>query len=299
MRQTNFGIEIEMTGLTRSRAANVASVLLEGKVNYKGDGYGTYEVRAKDGRIWKFMSDASIKTTDRCGVMKSKDYSVEMVSPILTYDKDITILQEIIRALRKEGAVTNSSCGIHIHLDGKGHDARTIRNFVNIIYARNDLFYKALGVESERMRFCKKMDLGLVEKINKPNIKTLNQIEDIWYAEYSSCDSRFTHYNRSRYHFLNLHSFFHGTGTVELRGFNGTLHAGEVRSYIAFALCIDEQARTQSFATTKKPQVENEKFAMRIYLNRIGMIGDEFKACRQHLTKKLSGCSAWRFREAA
>ena len=299
MRQTNFGIEIEMTGLTRSRAANVASVLLEGKVNYKGDGYGTYEVRAKDGRIWKFMSDASIKTTDRCGVMKSKDYSVEMVSPILTYDKDITILQEIIRALRKEGAVTNSSCGIHIHLDGKGHDARTMRNFVNIIYARIDLFYKALGVESEWMRFCKKMDLGLVEKINKPNIKTLNQIEDIWYAEYSSCDSRFTHYNRSRYHFLNLHSFFHGTGTVELRGFNGTLHAGEVRSYIAFALCIDEQARTQSFATTKKPQVENEKFAMRIYLNRIGMIGDEFKACRQHLTKKLSGCSAWRFREAA
>jgi hypothetical protein len=38
---------------------------------------------------------------------------------------------------------------------------------------------------------------------------------------------------------------------------------------------------------------------MRTYLNRIGLIGDEFKACREHLCKRLSGCSAWRRRVAA
>ena len=34
---------------------------------------------------------------------------------------------------------------------------------------------------------------------------------------------------------------------------------------------------------------------MRTYLNRIGFIGAEFKNCREHLTKALDGCSAWRF----
>ena len=57
----------------------------------------------------------------------------------------------------------------------------------------------------------------------------------------------------------------------------------------------NHQALTQRSASTKKPQVENEKFAMRTYLNRIGFIGDEFKNCREHLTKHLDGSAAWRF----
>ena len=103
----------------------------------------------------------------------------------------------------------------------------------------------------------------------------------------------------SRYHFLNLHSFFNGVGTVELRGFNGTLHAGKIRSYIVLALAINNQALTQKSASTKKPQLENPKFAMRTWLNRIGLIGEEFKNCREHLTKHLEGSAAWRFRRAA
>ena len=44
-----------------------------------------------------------------------------------------------------------------------------------------------------------------------------------------------------------------------------------------------------------KPQVENEKFAMRTYLNRIGFIGSEFANCREHLTAALTGSAAWRY----
>lgn len=96
-----------------------------------------------------------------------------------------------------------------------------------------------------------------------------------------------------------LEKRFPAGAMVELRGFNSTLHAGEVRSYIALALALNTQALKQSSASTKKPQAENEKFAMRTYLNRIGFIGDEFKACREHLCKRLSGSAAWRRRVAA
>ena len=86
---------------------------------------------------------------------------------------------------------------------------------------------------------------------------------------------------------------------MELRGFNSELHAGKIRSYIVLALALNHQALTQKCASAKKPQTENEKFAMRTYLNRIGFIGEEFTNCREHLTASLDGSAAWRFRAAA
>jgi len=301
----NFGLEIECTGITRERAAQVAAEILGGTAAYAGGYYGAYHVTAPDGRVWKFMYDGSItcqrKERGR-RVSANSEYSVEMVSPILSYREDIGTLQEIVRGLRRAGVFTGSDMGIHIHLDGAGHTPKSIRNFINIIASKNDLFYKALQIEPDRMRYCKKMDEYLVERMNRRRPKTFAEIESIWYDGYAG--SRDTHYHESRYCFLNLHSFFHGHHTLELRGFNagdskGHLHAGLVRSYIVLALALNNQALTQKSASSKKPQVENEKFAMRVYLNRIGFIGQEFKNCREHLCQHLSGNSAWRYRVGA
>jgi len=294
-----FGIEIEFTGITRSEAARIAAEHLGGTVASTGDYYDTKKVTAPDGRVWKFMSDASITCQTKQGRQKvpaGRDYSVELVSPILTYREDISTLQELVRKLRKAKAFANNSCGIHIHLDGASHTPRSLRNFVNIIASKNDLFYKALQIAPERMSYCKKMDSLLVEKMNRRKPKTLRAIEEIWYEGYNESQER--HYHPSRYHFLNLHSFFTGNRTVELRGFNSELHAGKIRSHIVLALALNHQALTQKCALAKKPQAENEKFAMRTYLNRIGFIGEEFANCREHLTAHLSGSAAWRFRAA-
>ena len=292
-----FGIEVEFTGITRRQAAEIAAEHLGGTIDSGYDYYNTQTITAPDGRQWKFMSDGSITCQRKQNgrrVSAGGEYSVELVSPILQYYEDIEALQELIRKLRKAGAFTNNRCGIHIHLNGAPHTPRSIRNFVNIIASKNDLFYKALQIEPGRMGYCKKMDEYMVRRMNEAKPRTLKQIEDIWYAGYS--DSRNTHYHNSRYHFLNLHSFFNRNHTVELRGFNSELHAGKVRSYIVLALALNHQALTQRSASSRKPQVENEKFAMRTYLNRVGFIGDEFKNCREHLCKHLSGSAAWRYR---
>lgn len=82
-------------------------------------------------------------------VPAGREYSVELVSPILTYEQDIKILQEIVRVLRKTGAFSEKQnrTGIHIHLNGNDHSPRSLRNFVNIIYSRNDLLYDSLQIE--------------------------------------------------------------------------------------------------------------------------------------------------------
>ncbi|GHV15149.1 hypothetical protein FACS1894219_11910 [Clostridia bacterium] len=299
MLTTKFGIEIEFTGITRTTAANTVAKSLGGVRRHIGGSYDTHEITAPDGRIWKIVSDGSIACQRKeHGVIISadRDYSVELVSPILTYREDIDTLQELVRELRHAGGFANLGCGIHIHLDGADHTPRSIRNFVNIIASKNDLLYDALQVAPERMAYCKKIDAALVEKMNRKKPKTFKEIADIWYDGFTG--NRDNHYHQSRYAFCNLHSLFTGTHTVELRGFNSELHAGKIRSCIILALALNHQALTLKNASARKVQTANKKFAMRTFLNRIGFIGEEFKNCREHLTAHLSGNAAWRFRAA-
>lgn len=295
-----FGIEIEFTGISRQDAAIVAGKYFGNINNVECAGHTTniMDVTAPDGRVWKFVYDGSIVCQKKSGrriVPASSEYSVELVSPILTYYEDINTVQELVRRLRKAGGITNDSCGIHIHLNGADHSPKSVRNFINIVASKNDLFYKALQIPNGRMRFCKKMDAYLVERMNAHKPRTFAQIETIWYEGYNG--SRANRYHDSRYHFLNLHSFFSSSGnrTVELRGFNSQLHAGKVRAYVALALALNNHALTLKSASSRKVQSENEKFAMRVFLNRIGFIGDEFKSCREHLYLHLDGNAAWRF----
>lgn len=284
MLSSRFGIEIEFTGITRDEATRI----VERYTKSKGDN-----------RRWTITRDGSINCQKRVNgkVVDADDrYSVELVSPILRYREDIEELQGLVRELRKSGSFTNNSCGLHIHLDGSNHTARSIKNFVNIIASKGDLLYKALRINPERMRFCKALDAYMVEQMNQRKVKTLKQIEDIWYQGYH--EERGRHFHRSRYHLCNLHSFFTGNHTVELRAFEGTLHAGEIRSYIVLALALNHQALTLRSASPRKPQNQNERFAMRTFLVRLGLNGKEFENCRAHLSAHLDGSAAWRFRAA-
>ena len=212
MLKSRFGIEIEMTGITRSQAAEVVARTIGGTVEYVGDGYDKRIIQQQDGRKWTVMSDSSIiarRTLDNgTRVDASSEYRVELVSPILTYEEDFETLQSIVRALREAGAYVNQrlQCGIHIHLDGEPHNAKTIKNFINIIASKNDLLYKSLQITPERTHWCQKMDESLVNKIKRRRPKTEEQIRKIWYEGYGGFSTE--HYHSSRYHFLNLHSYF-------------------------------------------------------------------------------------------
>jgi len=288
--ETYFGIEIEFSGITRREAAEIVAKVIGGRNS-------GYEVTGPDGRIWKIVYDSSVSGYRRQGnrmvATNDNDYQCELVSPILTYYRDVGVVQAIVRKLRKEGAMTPDTAGIHVHLDGANHTPQTIKNFVNIIASKNDLLYKALQIKEERQRYCMKMDEYLVKQMNLKKPRTFEEIADIWYERYGG--SRNFHYHNSRYHFLNLHSFFTGNRTVELRGFNSVLHAGKVRAYIVLSLALNHQALTQRNASCRKVQAENEKFAMRTYCNRLGLIGEEFKSCREHLCEHLDGNGAWRY----
>ena len=293
MRTQRFGIEIEMTGITREKAAEAIAEYFGTESFYIGTYYKTYGAKDRQGRTWKATFDSSIIAQKKSGgrTMRAADeYKCEVVSPILTYE-DMADLQEIIRQLRHKGAFVNSQCGIHIHVDASRYTPQTLRNLVNIIASKEDILYKALRIDPARLRWCKKTNEKLIETINRRKPQTMEALKDIWYA--GSTRGRDEHYNDTRYHGLNLHSTF-TKGTVEFRLFNSTTHAGEIKAYIQFCLAVSHQALTQKKASARKTVTDNEKYAFRCWMLRLGLSGDEFKTCRLHFLKHLEGNSAWR-----
>ena len=293
MKDQRFGIEIELTGLSRLRAAQVMAEYFGTPVSHDGGYYGIYSVLDGQSRRWKVMSDGSITTEKKEGrriIPADSTYSVELVSPICKYE-DIETIQEIVRKLRAAGAIANASCGIHVHVDASHHNANTLRNITNIMASKEDLIYKALQVNVAReRRYCKKVEQSFLEELNRKKPKTLEQVSRIWY---NGNDGRHEHYHNSRYHCLNLHSVFQ-KGTIEFRLFNGTTHAGKIKAYIQLCLAISHQALTQRCASRIKTQSTNEKYTFRTWLLRLGLIGDEFKTARLHLLEHLEGCIAWK-----
>ena len=278
-----------MTGLTRSAAARIIAGYFGTQATHVGGVYDAYTIRDEQNRQWKVVRDTSIRYRDSRNREASRDYAVEFVSPICKYE-DIPVVQELVRKLRAGGARVNDSCGIHVHVDASAHTPQTLRNIVNIMAAKEDLLYKALQVKVNRENYCRKADTRFLEELNHKRPKTMDEVEELWY---NGMGGRYSHYDDSRYHALNLHSVF-SKGTIEFRLFNSTLHAGEVKSYIQLCLAISHQALVQRGASRAKTQPENEKYTFRTWLLRLGMIGDEFKTARQHLLKNLEGNIAWR-----
>ena len=294
MRTQRFGIEIELTGITREDAAKVIAEYFGTESYYIGTYYKTYGAKDRKGREWKATFDSSIvaqKKIRRQVTSAGDEYKCEIVSPILTYD-DIPDLQEIIRQLRHKGAFASEKCGIHIHVDASRYTPQTLRNMVNIIASKEDILYRALQIDPARLYYCKKVNERLIETINKKKPKTMGQLKDLWYAEDPNGD-RNKHYNSTRYHGLNLHATF-TKGTVEFRLFNSTTHAGEIKAYIQFCLAVSHQALTQKSASPRRTVTDNEKYAFRCWMLRLGLIGDGFNTCRLHFLKHLEGNSAWR-----
>lgn len=293
MRTQKFGIEIEMTGITREKAAEVIAEYFGTESFYIGTYYETYGAKDRQGRTWKATYDSSIiaQKKERGRTVGANDtYKCEIVSPILTYE-DLPDLQEVVRQLRHSGAFVNNQCGIHIHVDASRYTPQTLRNLVNIIASKEDILYKALQIDPARLRWCKKTNERLLETINRKKPETMEALKDIWYA--GSNRGRMEHYNETRYHGLNLHSTF-TKGTVEFRLFNSTTHAGEIKAYIQFCLAVSHQALTQKKASARKTVTDNEKYAFRCWMLRLGLSGDEFKTCRLHFLKHLEGNAAWR-----
>lgn len=81
---------------------------------------------------------------------------------------------------------------------------------------------------------------------------------------------------------------------IRFTWFTLTGEDGEVEAYMQLISALADMARNSKRITAKEKAVENEKYAFRCFLLRLGFIGQEYKTTRKVLMKNLEGNAAWK-----
>lgn len=160
------------------------------------------------------------------------------------------------------------------------HNGVTLRNLVNLIYSRGKLIGKATGGHFH-------VEEGLVEKLKDDSctfaiMNFINAVSD-YEAE----------------HGVALEGLKITTEKVIFTGFPTAPDHEHLTAFGHLAILMNQQALTQKRIQAKEVADENEKYALRIWLLRLGMNGPDFKETRKLLMEKLSGHAAFRTDEEA
>jgi len=277
---TTFGVEVETHGRGDDRAVKAIQSVIGGVTGHHSRGM---QVTAPDGRVWVAMHDGSIQGS----------YGSEVVTPILKGAADLETLQQVVRALRAAGGKSDAAhqCGVHVHVGTQGLDAAAIGRVVKTVAKYDGFIRKAAGVSAERARWCAPLTTPTWSNGHVANIpalgraRTMDQLARAWYGTANEAGAAYSdHYQGSRYHGLNLHSvFYRNRGTVEFRYFDGTMHAGKIKSYVHLCLAIVAKAASTKAASATPAVCETAQQASNLLIG-LHLKGDAFKTARHHLT---------------
>lgn len=160
------------------------------------------------------------------------------------------------------------------------HSGTSLRNLVNLIYSRGALISRATGGHFS-------VDEELVEALKDD---TCAYTKANFLAMLSDYEAQ---------HGEALHGLKITEDEVIFTGFGRAADMDTLTAYGQLAVLMNDQALTQKRIQAKHVNDANEKYAMRIWLIRIGMGGAEFKKTRAILMKPLGGHTAFRTPEEA
>lgn len=83
-------------------------------------------------------------------------------------------------------------------------------------------------------------------------------------------------------------------GKLDFAWFKADAEPDEVKAYMDLVTALCGMAKKATRITAKDKPVENEKYAFRCFLLRLGFIGDEYKTSRKILLKNFTGSSAFK-----
>lgn len=160
------------------------------------------------------------------------------------------------------------------------HNGVTLRNLVNLLYSRGKLIGKATGGHFH-------VEEGLVENLKDDSctfaiMNFINAVSD-YEAEHGAA----------------LEGLKITTEKVIFTGFPTAPDHEHLTAFAQLAVLMNQQAISQKRIQAKDVNDENEKYALRTWLLRLGMNGPDFKETRKILMENLSGHAAFRTDEEA
>ena len=160
------------------------------------------------------------------------------------------------------------------------HNGVSLRNLVNLIYSRGRLISKATGghfhvetdlVETLRDDSCTYTVANFIEALKSYEAQCGTAMEGLVITEEK----------------------------VSFTGFPTASDYAHLTAFGHLAILMNQQAISQKRIQAKDVNDENEKYALRTWLLRLGMNGPDFKETRKILMENLSGHAAFRTDEEA
>jgi len=208
-------------------------------------------------------------------------YTVERNGDLVVEDTEAdealiqTLLSEgLIRAEDSVGETMSTAAAeqnsLTISLPMTRHTADSLRRLVNLIYSRGPLLSKATGG-------CFGADKDLITALDEAGTVITTEAFIALVDDHGG-----------------LTGLSFADGNVSFTGFPLTDDSEKNTAFQQIACLMNKHALEQKRIQAKVVNDDNEKYAFRIWLLRIGMNGDEYKASRKILMANLSGHAAFR-----
>ncbi len=153
------------------------------------------------------------------------------------------------------------------------HTGSSLRNLVNMIYSKQTLIKKSLGITGNIIEeeFCK--------VVNEAKTGTIEDFKTAIAGHIDKCSGIGFDFNNR---------------TIAFKFLEGEASPEKVKAYTQFVALLNQNAKALKHASAKSKDTDNDKFTFRVFLIRLGMIGDEYKTARKVLLERLEGNSAFR-----
>ena len=201
-------------------------------------------------------------------------YSIEKDGCLITTEG--ADLQPLL-TLAAEGLIENFTTpttepiNVTVKVPIEKHTGNSLRNLINLVYTRATLINKALGTNFT-------VSDGLIEALkDDEKIKILKDCREI-----------------IEVHSSELHGISIVADSITFSTLPETADAETVNTFTVLCGMMNKQALDQKRIQAKAVNEDNEKYALRIWLTRLGMNGPEYKETRKSLMANLSGNAAFR-----
>ncbi len=222
-----FGVEIEFFGLNYLITPVDNNIIKPYLISSRGkdgrhitDLYKDYNLALGTSRdLWHFEQDTSVRGKGHTR------HGAELISPILSGIEGLVQVHNAFRFLNAiDGIDIDKSCGMHVHhgVDSGTYNCKQLQRLVNIVHHYEDLFYLLIPGNRKDAETCRPIEIDVKAFLNvcDGDFGGSNcRIKELWYSlenRYDVNSGVNSRYDKTRYHGLNLHSYWYRS-TVEFR----------------------------------------------------------------------------------
>jgi hypothetical protein len=229
-----FGVEIEFFGLNYVITPVSGNIIKPYCISSRAKDGRNIQQLCKDHNItigsdkdtWHFEKDTSVRGKGHTR------YGAELVSPILRGIEGLVQVYRVFQFLNDiEGLDVDDTCGFHIHhgIDPEIYTCKHLQQLVRIIHPLEQHFYVLIPGNRQNAATCRPMEIDVRAFLDvcKPESGAgSSEIKQLWYSIQNRYDEEaapYPRYDKTRYHGLNLHSYWYRS-TIEFRYHSSLLH---------------------------------------------------------------------------